>query len=138
MVRNIIISLCGLAFAAAGLAALPPPTPEQKAAAALNAAKAAYANKVDAYTLCVSQTKVADAYVKDQKAQGKVVTPEATPACVNPGPFVPPADTPAAAAAPAPASTPGPGPAPHRAARAAAGISWPGRAGWPGRAAGPR
>lgn len=109
MVRNIIISLCGLAFSAAGLAALPPPTPEQKAAATLNAAKAAYAAKVDAYTLCVSQTKVADAYVKDQKAQGKVVTPEATPACVNPGPFVPPADTPAAAAAPAqPAAAPAP------------------------------
>jgi hypothetical protein len=101
MPRNIIIAVCGLAFAAAGLAALPPPTPEQKAAAALNAAKAAHAAKVDAYTLCVSQTKVADAYIKEQKAQGKVVTPEATPACVSPGPFVPPAETPAAAAAPA-------------------------------------
>jgi len=107
MVRYIVISLCGLAFAGAGLAALPPPTPEQQAAAALNAAKAAYAAKVDAYTLCMSQTKVADAYVKDQKTQGKVVTPEATPACVSPGPFVPPADTPAAAAAPAqPAAAP--------------------------------
>ncbi|HJW53340.1 MAG TPA: hypothetical protein VJ501_15100 [Burkholderiaceae bacterium] len=101
MVRYIIVAVCGLASAAGGLAALPPPTPEQQAAAALNAAKAAHANKVDAYTLCVSQTKVADAYVKEQKAQGKVVTPEATPACVNPGAFVPPAETPAAAAAPA-------------------------------------
>lgn len=113
MVRNIIIAVCGLAFAAAGLATLPPPTPEQKAAAALSAAKAAHANKVDAYTLCLSQTKVADAYIKEQKAQGKVVTPEATPACVSPGPFVPPAETPATAAAPAqPAAAPTPPAAP--------------------------
>ncbi len=67
----------------------------------MNAAKAAHAAKVDAYTLCVSQAKVADAYIKEQKTQGKVVAPEATPACVNPGPFVPPAEMPAAAAAPA-------------------------------------
>ena len=48
----------------------------------------------------MSQTKVAESYIKEQKASGKVYTPEATPACVNPGPFVPPA-APAAAAAPA-------------------------------------
>lgn len=96
MLKHFAIALCGLAFTAAGLAKLPAPTPEQQAAAALNAAKAAHAGKVDAYTLCLSQTKVADAYVRDQKAQGKVYTPEATPACVNPGPFVPPTATPAA------------------------------------------
>jgi hypothetical protein len=107
MVRNIIIAVGGLALATAGLAKLPPPTPEQQAAAALNAAKAAHATKVDAYTLCMSQTKVADAYVKEQKTQGKVYTPEATPACVNPGPFVPPATAPVAASAPAqPAAAP--------------------------------
>ena len=105
--RHIITAVCGLAFAAAGLAKLPPPTPEQQAAAALNAAKAAHAAKVDAYTLCVSQTKVADAYIKEQKAQGKAFTPEATPACVSPGPFVPPSETPVAAAAPVqPAAAP--------------------------------
>ncbi len=55
----------------------------------------------------MSQTKVADAYIKEEKAKGKVYTPEATPACVNPGPFVPPAATPVAAAAPAqPAAAP--------------------------------
>jgi hypothetical protein len=107
MVRHIIIAACGLAFAAVGLAKLPDPTPEQKAAAAQNAAKAAHAGKVDAYTLCMAQAKVADAYVKEQKANGKAYTPEATPACVNPGPFVPPAVTPVAAAAPAqPAAAP--------------------------------
>jgi len=108
MLKHIIIAVCGLAFTAAGLAKLPAPTPEQQAAAALNAAKAAHAGKVDAYTLCMSQAKVADAYIQQQKASGKVYTPEATPACVNPGPFVPPAAAPvAAAAAPAqPAAAP--------------------------------
>jgi hypothetical protein len=107
MLKHIIIAACGLAFAAAGLAKLPAPTPEQQAAAALNAAKAAHAGKVDAYTLCMSQTKVADAYVQQQKAAGKVYAPEATPACVNPGPFVPPVAAPVAATAPAqPAAAP--------------------------------
>jgi hypothetical protein len=82
------------------VAKLPAPTPEQQATAALNAAKAAHAGKVDAYKLCMSQTNVAESYIKEQKASGKVYAPEATPACVNPGPFVPPA-APAAAAAPA-------------------------------------
>jgi hypothetical protein len=100
MRKHIFIAACALAFAATGAAKLPAPTPEQQATAALNAAKAAHAAKVDAYTLCMSQTKVAESYIKEQKASGKVYTPEATPACVNPGPFVPPA-APAAAAAPA-------------------------------------
>jgi hypothetical protein len=106
MLKHIIIAVCGLAFAAAGSAKLPAPTPEQQAAAALNAAKAAHAGKVDAYTLCLSQAKVADEYIKAEKAKGKAYTPEATPACVNPGPFVPPAATPAVAAAPQPAAAP--------------------------------
>ena len=100
MLKHIFIAACALAFAAAGVAKLPAPTPEQQATAAMNAAKAAHAAKVDAYALCMSQTKVAESYIKEQKASGKVYTSEATPACVNPGPFVPPA-APAAAAAPA-------------------------------------
>jgi len=44
--------------------------------------------------------------MKQQKANGKAYTPEATPACVNPGPFVPPAVTPAVAAAPQPPAAP--------------------------------
>jgi len=107
MLKHTIFALCALTLAAAVAAKLPPPTPEQQAAATLNAAKAAHAGKVDAYTLCLSQTKVADAYIQQQKAGGKVYTPEATPACVNPGPFVPPAAAPVAAAAPAqPAAAP--------------------------------
>ena len=106
MLKHIIFAVCGLAFTAVGSAKLPAPTPEQQTAAALNAAKAAHAGKVDAYTLCVSQAKVADEYIKQQKAKGKVYTAEATPACVNPGPFVPPAATPAVAAAPQPPAAP--------------------------------
>jgi hypothetical protein len=102
-----IVALCALTMTAAAVAKLPPLTPEQQATATMNAAKAAHAAKVDAYTLCLSQNRVAEAYVKEQKAAGKVYTPDATPACVNPGPFVPPAAAPAAAAAPAqPATTP--------------------------------
>jgi hypothetical protein len=102
MLKHIFVATCALAFAAAGAAKLPAPTPEQQAAAALNAAKAAHAAKVDAYTLCMSQSKVAESYIKEQKAAGKAYTPEATPACVNPGPFVPPS-APAAAAPAQPA-----------------------------------
>jgi hypothetical protein len=86
----------------------------------LNAAKAAHTGKVDAYMLCLSQTKVAEAYIKDQKAGGKVYTAEATPACVNPGPFVPPPAAPVAAAAPAqPAAAPAAPAAPAQPAPAA-------------------
>lgn len=106
MLKHIIVAVAGLACAAVAFAKLPPPTPEQQAAAALAAAKTAHAGKVEAYALCVSQTKVADTYIKEQKAKGKVYTPEATPACVNPGPFVPPPATPVAAAAPAQAAAP--------------------------------
>jgi hypothetical protein len=99
MLKHITIAVCGLAFATAVAAKLPPPTPEQQAAAALNAAKSAHAAKVDAYALCLSQNRISEAYVREQKAAGKVYTPEATPACANPGPFVPPAATPASAPA---------------------------------------
>lgn len=118
MLKHIIVALGGLCLTAAAAAKLPPPTPEQQAAAALNAAKAAHAAKVDAYTLCLSQTKVAETYIKEQKAAGKVYTAEATPACVNPGPFVPPAPAPVAAAAPAPAQPAAPAAAAKPAAAA--------------------
>lgn len=103
MLKHTTIAICALAFAATAAAKLPAPTPEQQAAAALNAAKAAHAGKTDAYKLCLSQTKVAEGYIKEQKAKGKVYAPEATPACVNPGSFVPPPATAAAAPAAAPA-----------------------------------
>jgi hypothetical protein len=104
MLKHTVFATCVL-VAGAAVAKLPPPTPEQQAAAALNAAKAAHATKVDAYTLCLSQTKIAEAYVRDQKAKGKVYTPEATAACADPGPFVPPTTTATGATPPQAAAT---------------------------------
>jgi hypothetical protein len=99
-----VIAFCGLVLATAGWAKLPDPTPEQQAAAQLNAAKAAHAAKADAYSLCAAQEKIAEAYIKEQKAKGSAYTPEATPACVNPGPFVAPTMTPAGNTPPAQAA----------------------------------
>ncbi|MEG0820417.1 MAG: hypothetical protein RR412_01755 [Burkholderiaceae bacterium] len=90
-----------IGLSASASAALPPPTPEQAAAAALAAAKTAHANKQAAFELCQSMDRVAADYAKEQKAKGKTVKPEATPACVPAGPFVPP---PAAAAPAVPAA----------------------------------
>lgn len=115
MLKQIALAVSALAFAAAASAKLPDPTPEQKAAAALAAAKTGHTAKVDAYKTCLVQSKIADEYLKQQRAQGKSYTPEATAACADPGPFVAPAAattptgmTPAgstqAAAAPAQAS----------------------------------
>jgi hypothetical protein len=121
MLKHIVFALSALAFGAAGLAKLPDPTPEQKAAAALASAKSAHAAKVDSYKLCLVQSKIADAYGNQQKAQGKAYAPEATPACADPGPFVAPTAaattptgmTPAGTtqAAPAPAAKPAAAPA---------------------------
>lgn len=95
------IALLACSFAASGaFAKLPAPTPEQAAAAQLAAAKTAYAGKVGAYQLCMSENAVANRY----KAAG---TP-APAACVQPPPFVAPV---AAAPAPAPAA-PAPAAAP--------------------------
>jgi hypothetical protein len=78
-------------------AKLPAPTPEQAAAADLAKARAAHGDRVGAYQLCKSQNEVANKYKK--------AGAPAPAACVNPGPFVPPAAAPAAAA-PAPAPAP--------------------------------
>jgi hypothetical protein len=106
MLKHTFVAICALALATIAAANLPPPTPEQQAAAALAAAKSAHASKVAAYQLCMAQNRIADAYIKDQKAKGKVYTPEPTPPCVNPGPFAPPAAAPVAAAPAQPAAAP--------------------------------
>lgn len=80
-----------LAFALAGpaWAKLPPPSDEAKAKAAAAAAKAAWSDKVAAYQTCQSQMHVAARFFAEMKQAGKEVRPaEATPACVDPGPFV--------------------------------------------------
>ena len=76
-------------------AKLPAPSEEAKAKAAEAAAKTAHAGKVDAFLLCKSQDKVA---AKVNKAKTKSATP-----CADPGKFVYPVPTAAAAVATAPA-----------------------------------
>lgn len=80
-------------------AKLPPPTEEQKAKAEETKAKAAETAKKDAELLGKAQDKVAERYIKEQKAKGIIVKP--TP--IVPPPAAAPAPAPAAAAAPAPA-----------------------------------
>jgi len=82
-------------------AKLPPPSDEAKAKAAEAAAKTAHADKVAAYQLCKSEDRVAAEYFAEARKAGKPTKPPvATPACVDPGPFVyKVADSPAAAAA---------------------------------------
>jgi hypothetical protein len=81
-------------------AKLPPPAPlteEAKVAAEEKKAKAAEAAKKDNENLAKSQDRVAEKYIKEQKAKGVVVKP--TPIV----PPAPPAAAPAVAPAPAPA-----------------------------------
>jgi hypothetical protein len=86
-------------------AKLPPPSDEAKAKAAEAAAKTAHANKVADFQLCKSMDQVAAKYFATAKSAGKDTKPAtATPACADPGAFVPPA--PAAAAPAAPAAPP--------------------------------
>ncbi|MEJ6005410.1 hypothetical protein WG899_07620 [Paucibacter sp. AS339] len=94
--------LLGLITATAASAKLPAPSDEAKAKAALTAAKTAWTDKVSAYQLCQAMNRTADAYRKSAKAAGKELQPVVeTPACADPGPFVPPE---VAASAPATAT----------------------------------
>ncbi|MCE9642546.1 MAG: formate dehydrogenase [Betaproteobacteria bacterium] len=96
------IFIAALCWAIAGgvYAKLPAPqlTDEQKAKAEETKAKAAEAAKKDGELLAKSQDRVADRYIKAQKAKGITVKP--TPVVVAAAPA--PAAKPAAAAAPAP------------------------------------
>ena len=101
-VTKTLIALAGLAAAGVACAKLPPPSDEAKAKAAETAAKNAHGDKVANYKLCLSMNDVAAKYAAAQKKAGKAVTPQATPPCADPGPFV---YQPAVAAAPAAAAT---------------------------------
>ena len=93
------ITLLALSLLAAGAAwaKLPAPSEEAKAAAAVTAAKTAWAGKVDGYKLCLAMNQAAEHYRKTAKAEGRTAAaPVDTPACADPGPFTPPV----AAAAP--------------------------------------
>jgi hypothetical protein len=70
-------------------AKLPPPTDEDKAKAAEAAAKAAWADKLSAYQLCLAMERTAEVYRKSATAAGKPApAPVATPPCANPGAYV--------------------------------------------------
>ena len=87
--RAILTTLCALGAltlsAGGALAKLPPLDDAAKAKAAVAAAKAAWAGKVDAFQLCRAQDRLVG-YV--QRTTGKVGAPVPTPACSDPGPFV--------------------------------------------------
>ena len=84
-----VLTLVVCSGAAVAMAKLPPPSDEAKAKAAEAAAKAAHSGKVAAYQLCKSRDRVAAGYFAEASRQGRAVKPSvATPACVDPGPFV--------------------------------------------------
>jgi hypothetical protein len=90
LVRD-LLALSALCVAAVATAKLPPPTEEAKAKAAEAAAKTAHAQKVEAFKLCKVMDQVAaDYYAEAKKAGRETKPPVATPACVDPGPFVAP------------------------------------------------
>lgn len=94
----LLVVLATLSFGA--LAKLPPPTDEQKAKAEEAKAAAAEKAKLEAEQLAKAQDRVADKYIKEQKAKGVIVKP--TP-IAPPAPPTPPAAAPTPAA-PAPAA----------------------------------
>jgi hypothetical protein len=100
--RQVLFALITTAVAGAAVAKLPPPSDEAKTKAAEAAAKTAHGNKVAAYQLCRSMEKVAARYQAEAGKAGKAVNkPTETPACADPGPFVPSGGAAPAAAAPA-------------------------------------
>lgn len=92
VIRTCIVTLAVAAVASSAAAKLPPLSDEAKAKAAEAAARTAWSNKVADYKLCLSMERVAAKFRADQQAAGKPVRPATpTPACTDPGPFVPPA-----------------------------------------------
>ena len=100
--RKLLLAMLSSVVATAALAKLPPPSDEAKAKAAEAAAKTAHGNKVADFQLCRSMEKVAARYQAEAGKAGKTVNkPTDTPACADPGPFVPAGAASAAAVAPA-------------------------------------
>jgi HEAT repeat protein len=87
MKRSVFAVLAALCMSGIAHAKLPVPTEEQKAAAAAAKDKAAWTDKVSAYQLCKAQDRVVAYYAKT-KTDAKPVTPTATTACTDPGPYV--------------------------------------------------
>ncbi|MES1163132.1 MAG: hypothetical protein ABUL50_08725 [Rhizobacter sp.] len=87
MRRLLFVSLAAALLAATAHAKLPALSDEAKAKAADAAAKTAWSDKVGGYQLCQAMNRAADHYRKDHKDAPAAV---ATPACTDPGAFVPP------------------------------------------------
>ncbi|QRM17947.1 formate dehydrogenase [Dechloromonas sp. TW-R-39-2] len=92
--------ILALTVASAGAwAKLPPPSEEAKVKAEEAKVKAAETAKMEGEQLGKAQDRVAEKYIKEQKAKGVTVKP-------TPIPPPPPAAAPAAPAAPTPAAAP--------------------------------
>ena len=87
MRRILFIWLAASLLATTAHAKLPALSDEAKAKAAEAAAKTAWTDKVGGYQLCQAMNRAADHYRKDHKDAPAAV---ATPACTDPGAFVPP------------------------------------------------
>jgi hypothetical protein len=89
MMKPILPSMLALVFAAPlAFAKLPPLPADAQIKADEAKAKTAWSDKVGAYKLCLSMERVAQAYFKTAKAEGKETRPPmATPPCTDPGPF---------------------------------------------------
>lgn len=96
----LVLTILSLGMGSAA-AKLPQQTPEAAATAAAAKDKTAWTEKVAAYKLCLAQDRVARQYHKTKEGAPKQTVE--TPACADPGPYVPSAAAPAAASAPAPA-----------------------------------
>jgi hypothetical protein len=94
---QLALGLACAAFIAPAFAKLSPPvlTEEAKAKADEAKAKAAEAAKKDAELLGKAQDRVADRYIKEQRAKGVIVKPTAI-AAAAPAAAAPPATPPAA------------------------------------------
>jgi hypothetical protein len=108
-VRTLVPLLLSIA-ASVALAKLPALSPDAQAKADEAKAKTAWTDKVAAFQLCRSMDKVADRYLKSVKASSaSAPTPQPTPPCTDPGPYVPVASASAppleAAGAHSPAAT---------------------------------
>jgi hypothetical protein len=92
---KMMIGLIGMVMAGLAMAKLPPASEEAKAQAAAAKDKGNWSSKVADYQLCMTQDRIAAAYLK---SHGGSHAPTATPACQKPRPYV--VAAPAAAAPP--------------------------------------